>query len=133
MKQKVKIKGHLRSYLQTSLVLGIALAFVNVGIYFLDIEAGICVSGFLLIYLITMFILLYRNKSTIMNEFISFATQYGQIQRTLLRDLELPHVLMDDDGRIIWMNAAFEQVIHREKSYRKPDRKSTRLNSSHMA
>ncbi len=120
MKQKVKIKGHLRSYLQTSLVLGIALAFVNVGIYFLDIEAGICVSGFLLIYLITMFILLYRNKSTIMNEFISFATQYGQIQRTLLRDLELPHVLMDDDGRIIWMNAAFEQVIHREKSYRKP-------------
>ena len=120
MKQKVKIKGHLRSYLQTSLVLGIALAFVNVGIYFLDIEAGICVSGFLLIYLITMFILLYRNKSTIMNEFISFATQYGQIQRTLLRDLELPHVLMDDDGRIIWMNAAFEQVIHKEKSYRKP-------------
>lgn len=120
MKQKVKIKGHLRSYLQTTLILGIALAFVNVGIYFLDIEAGICVSGFLLIYLITMFILLYRNKSTIMNEFISFATQYGQIQRTLLRDLELPHVLMDDDGRIIWMNAAFEQVIHKEKSYRKP-------------
>ena len=120
MKQKVKIKGHLRSYLQTSLVLGIALAFVNVGIYFLDIEAGICVSGFLLVYLIMMSTLLYRNKSTIMNEFISFATQYGQIQRTLLRDLELPHVLMDDDGRIIWMNAAFEQVIHREKSYRKP-------------
>ena len=49
MKQKVKIKGHLRSYLQTSLVLGIALAFVNVGIYFLDIEAGICVSGIQLI------------------------------------------------------------------------------------
>lgn len=120
MKQKVKIKGHLRSYLQTTLVLGILLAFVNVGVYFLDIEAGICVSGFLLIYLITMFILLYRNKSVIMNEFINFATQYGQIQRTLLRDLELPHVLMDDDGRIIWMNVAFEQVIHKEKGYRKP-------------
>lgn len=120
MKQKVKIKGHLRSYLQTTLVLGILLAFVNVGVYFLDIEAGICVSGFLLIYLITMFILLYRNRSVIMNEFINFATQYGQIQRTLLRDLELPHVLMDDDGRIIWMNAAFEQVIHKEKGYRKP-------------
>lgn len=120
MKQKVKIKGHLRSYLQTTLVLGILLAFVNVGVYFLDIEAGICVSGFLLIYLITMFILLYRNKSVIMNEFINFATQYGQIQRTLLRDLELPHVLMDDDGRIIWMNAAFEQVIHKEKGYRRP-------------
>ena len=120
MRQTVKIKGHLKSYLQTTLILGILLALVNIGIYFLNIKAGICVSGFLLIYLITMSTLLYRNKSIIMNEFISFATQYGQIQRTLLRDLELPHVLMDDDGRIIWMNAAFEQVIHKEKGYRKP-------------
>lgn len=120
MKQKVKIKGHLKSYLQTTLILGILLTLVNAGIYFLDIKAGICISGFLLIYLIMMFTLLYRNKSIIMNEFISFATQYGQIQKNLLRDLELPHVLMDDDGRIIWMNAAFEQIIHKEKGYRKP-------------
>lgn len=120
MKQKVKIKGHLKSYLHTTLILGILLTLVNAGIYFLDIKAGICVSGFLLVYLIMMSTLLYRNKSIIMNEFISFATQYGQIQRTLLRDLELPHVLMDDDGRIIWMNAAFEQVIHKDKGYRKP-------------
>lgn len=120
MKQKVKIKGHLKSYLQTTLILGILLLLVNVGIYFLDIKAGICISGFLVIYLIMMFTLLYRNKSIIMNEFISFATQYGQIQKNLLRDLELPHVLMDDDGRIIWMNAAFEQIIHKEKGYRKP-------------
>lgn len=119
MKQKVKLKGHLKSYLQTTLILGILLAMVNVVIYFLNIKAGICVSGFLLVYLITMTILLYKNKPVIMNEFINFATQYGQIQRTLLRDLELPHVLMDEEGRIIWMNAAFEQVVHKEKGYRK--------------
>lgn len=119
MKQKVKLKGHLKSYLQTTLILGILLAMVNVVIYFLNIKAGICVSGFLLVYLITMTILLYKNKPVIMNEFINFATQYGQIQRTLLRDLELPHVLMDEEGRIIWTNAAFEQAVHKEKGYRK--------------
>ena len=54
-----------------------------------------------------------------MNEFISFATQYGQIQRRLLRDLELPHVLMDETGKIIWTNIAFENVVHKEKGYRK--------------
>ena len=73
----------------------------------------------MIIYLIAMSSLLYRNKPIIMNEFISFATQYGQIQRKLLRDLELPHVLMDDAGKIIWTNTAFEQVIHKEKGYRK--------------
>ncbi|MDE6916538.1 MAG: DHH family phosphoesterase, partial [Lachnospiraceae bacterium] len=119
MKQKVKLKGHLKAYLQTSLILGILLALVNAGVYFLDILAGVCVSGFLLIYLITMLILLYRNKPVIMNEFVNFATQYGQVQKTLLRDLDLPHVLMDDDGKIIWTNAAFERVIHKDKGYRK--------------
>lgn len=119
MKQKVKLKGHLKVYLQTALILGILLALVNVGIYFLDIRAGICVSIFLVVYLFVMSTLLYRNKPIIMNEFINFATQYGQIQRKLLRDLELPHVLMDDTGKIIWTNAAFEQVIHKDKGYRK--------------
>ena len=119
MKQKVKLKGHLKSYLQTTLTLGILLAFVNVGIYFLNIKAGICVSGFLAIYLLMMATLLYRNKPVIMNEFINFATQYGQIQKRLLRDLELPYVLMDEDGKMIWTNAAFEQVVHKDKGYQK--------------
>lgn len=120
MKKKIKLKGRLRAYLQATLLLGVLLALVNVGIYFLDKWAGICVSGFLAVYLIVMCTLLFRNKPLIMNEFISFATQYGQVQRKLLRDLELPHVLMDDAGKIVWTNEAFEQVVHKEEGYKKP-------------
>ena len=119
MKQRIKLKGRLKAYLQTAIVLGIVLAGVNVGIYFLDIRSGAIVSLFLVIYFVAMLILLYHNKPIIMNEFVSFATQYGQIQRRLLRDLELPHVLMDDAGKIIWTNIAFENVVHKEKGYRK--------------
>ena len=119
MKQRIRLKGRLKAYLEAALVLGAVLAGVNIGIYFLDIGAGVIVSAFLVVYFIVMLILLYYNKPIIMNEFISFATQYGQIQRKLLRDLELPHVLMDEDGRIIWTNIAFEQVVHKEKGYRK--------------
>ena len=120
MKQKrIRLKGHLRSYLQATLILGFILAIVNVGIYFLDITAGLCVTAFLALYLIVMLALLNHNKPLILNEFISFATQYGQIQRRLLRDLELPHVLMDENGRIIWTNIAFEKITHKEKGYRK--------------
>ncbi len=119
MKQRIKLKGRLKAYLQTAIILGIVLAGVNVGIYFLDIRSGTIVSFFLVIYFVAMLILLYHNKPIIMNEFVSFATQYGQIQRRLLRDLELPHVLMDDAGKIIWTNIAFENVVHKEKGYRK--------------
>lgn len=119
MKQKLKIKGRLRTYLQVSLILGIILAVVNAVIYFMDIRAGLVLTAFLAVYLLVTSILRYQNKSVMMNELVSFATQYGQIQRKLLRDLELPHVLMDENGKIIWTNAAFEQVIHKEKGYRK--------------
>lgn len=119
MKQKLKIKGRLRTYLQMSLIMGIILAVVNAVIYFMDIRAGLVLTAFLVVYLLVTSILRYQNKSVMMNELVSFATQYGQIQRKLLRDLELPHVLMDENGKIIWTNAAFEQVIHKEKGYRK--------------
>ena len=54
-----------------------------------------------------------------MNELVSFATQYGQIQKRLLRELELPHALLDDTGKVIWTNVAFENIIHQPKGYNK--------------
>lgn len=54
-----------------------------------------------------------------MNELISFATEYGQIQRKLLRDMDLPYALLDDAGKVIWTNIAFETVVHQPKGYRK--------------
>lgn len=120
MKQRIRLKGRLKAYLETAITLGIVLAGVNIGIYFLDFRSGIVVSAFLFIYFVVMLALLFYNKPIIMNEFVSFATQYGQIQRVLLRELELPHVLMDEEGRIIWTNAMFEQMVHKDKGYRKP-------------
>ena len=119
MKTKIKIKGRLRTYLQTFLILGILLAAVDVWIYILDAKAGILLSVFVIIYLASCLLMLNYNKPIIMNELVSFATQYGQIQRQLLRDLELPHALLDENGKVIWTNKAFEMVVHKEKGYNK--------------
>lgn len=63
--------------------------------------------------------LYFYNKPVIINELVSFATQYGQIQKRLLRELELPHALLDDTGKVIWTNQAFENVIRQPKGYSK--------------
>ena len=42
----------------------------------------------------------------------------------LLRELDLPYALLDDGGKVIWTNAAFENIVHQPKGYRKSDRKS---------
>lgn len=119
MKNSVKLKGRLKSYLQSSLYLGFLLIVVDVLIYMIDYRAGLILSGFIIFYIAIILSMILYNKPIIMNELVSFATQYGQIQRRLLRDLELPHALLDDGGRIIWTNIAFERMVHQEKGYRK--------------
>jgi len=84
MKNSVKLKGRLKSYLQTSIYLGVLLVLVNLGIYVIDYRAGLVLTCFVLFYFAIVIALLLYNKPVIMNELISFATQYGQIQRKLL-------------------------------------------------
>lgn len=119
MKRSIKLKGRLKRYLQTSVYMGVLLIFVNLCLYLLDYRAGLIITCFVIFYFAVTLSLLMYNKPVIMNELVSFATQYGQIQRKLLRDLELPHALLDDEGKIIWTNIAFEKAVHKEKGYRK--------------
>lgn len=119
MNSKLKLKGRLRLYFQLPVLFGILLALTDVVIYTIDVSAGIILSGFTLLYLIFFLLLEHFNKPVIMNELVSFATQYGQIQKRLLRDLELPNALLDEGGKIIWANTAFIQAVGKEKPLNK--------------
>ncbi len=119
MKNKIKLKGVLRSYTHISIYLGILLGIVTIGLWFVDIRSGIIATVFTAFYF-AIVLLFYRNNTPIiMNELISFATEYGQIQRQLLRELEVPYVLLDNAGKVFWTNRAFEEIVHKGKGYRK--------------
>lgn len=119
IKKRIRLKGRLRIYMQTSLYLGLLLLLVDVGTYFLDVRAGFLLSCFLLFYFGMIVLLMFYNRPVILNEMISFATQYGQVQKTLLRDMVIPYALLDENGRVIWCNTAFKTAIHSEKGFRK--------------
>ena len=119
MKKRIRLKGKIRTYLLFSIYLGALLLIVNAGILVLDYRAGILLGFFTVFYFAVTLSLYFYNKPVIMNELISFATQYGQIQKRLLRELELPYALLDDAGKVVWTNQAFESVIHQPKGYSK--------------
>lgn len=119
LKSKIKLKGRLKKYVQTSLYLGFLLAVVNLVVYLINVPSGLVVTCFLLLYFAVVLSLQFYNKPVIINELVSFATQYGQIQKVLLRELELPYAMLDETGKIVWTNEAFERTVHKEKGYRK--------------
>lgn len=119
MKNKIKLKGMLKSYISISVYLGILLCAVDLAVWCLDVRSALVMTAFTVFYFLILFFFSRNNKPIIMNELISFATEYGQIQRQLLRELEVPYVLLDDSGKVFWTNKAFEQVVHKGKGYRK--------------
>lgn len=120
MNKNLKFKGRLRLYFRLPVWFGILWAVMDAAIYTIDVKAGMIMSGFTLVYLISFLVLEHFNRSVVMNELVSFATQYGQIQKKLLWDLELPNALLDESGKVIWANKAFLQIVGKEKIENKP-------------
>ena len=119
-KTRIRLKGKLKTFLRIFIYLGILLALVMIAVFTVDFTAGLIVAAFAALYFMAVVYLDFYNKPIIMNELVSFATEYGQIQKRLLRELDLPHALLDDTGKVIWTNTAFEKAVHQEKGFHKP-------------
>ncbi len=120
MKKRVKIKGKLSGYFNAPLRLGLFMVLANILIYFISWPAGIVLTVFLVIYFAVTVSQLLNSRVLLLNEMVSFATEYGQVQKKLLKELDLPYAILDDTGRVIWINQAFDRVVHGEKILRKP-------------
>ncbi|WP_026526673.1 DHH family phosphoesterase [Butyrivibrio sp. VCD2006] len=118
-KARIRLKGKLKTFLRIFIYLGILLALVMIAVFTVDFTAGLIVAAFAALYFMAVIYLDFYNKPIIMNELVSFATEYGQIQKRLLRELDLPHALLDDTGKVVWTNVAFERAVHQEKGFHK--------------
>ena len=110
MAKTIRIKGKMRVYMLLLVVLGVLLGAFNVPIYFLNVKAGIAVSVFVILYFIGLLLFWVYIRANLLEELVSFATEYGQVQKQILKELRLPHALLDENGKILWSNAAFENL-----------------------
>jgi len=114
MKTKVRVKGALRIYMMSLLYVGILLMLIAVCTIAKNIQVGLLVGGVAVLCFILFFLTRLKSGKIVFDELISFATAYGQIQKKLLYELELPYVLLDDTGRIMWNNKAFYQILNKK-------------------
>ncbi len=52
MKKRIRLKGHIKSYIQFSIYLGILLLFVDVAVYLINLQAGLLLTGYTVVYFI---------------------------------------------------------------------------------
>ena len=115
----MRLKGQLRMYMSWPLIMTILLAAVDIWVYVIDKKAGFIMTVFILIYLGIAGGLYFYNRSLILADLIQFSAQYKGIEHTLLKELAVPYAIALEDGRILWKNDAFAELMdnpRKEKS-----------------
>ena len=110
-KEKIKLRGQLKLYIQWPSVMAVLLVAMNVWVYMIDKRAGSLMVFFVLIYIIMAGSLYLRSKTVLLKDLVEFAAQYGIVQNTLLKELTVPYAILMSDGKTIWMNDLFREIL----------------------
>ena len=115
--KKVRARGILRHIGAVPLIMSLFLVIPLIIVYSLSRKAAIVFFVTWAVYfLISLFIFL-TSKGNIRREMVNFASDYGQVQKGLLKGLAVPYALLDEDGHFVWSNAGFSAIIHKDKFY----------------
>ena len=70
---------------------------------------------FVLVYAACVTVMYFYSKSLVLADMVEFAAQYSVVQNTLLKELSIPYAILQSDGKIIWTNTQFDDVLGEEK------------------
>ena len=117
--KNIRFTGKMKIYMQWPLWMTILLGLGTVAMFTISPKAGFFMLALTVVYAVIAWMLCAGSQKDIFSEFVTFATQYGQVQRKLLKAFHIPYALMDETGRLIWMNDAFMETTGKEKDYHK--------------
>lgn len=106
-------KGRLKGCFPLFLLLILFLA-MNVAIWAISVRAGILILIFTLITLgLVLWFYIYR-RGEIRRMLITNNLDQSLIQYQLMQELPFPYALVDEKGKIFWVNKAFNQICPME-------------------
>ena len=119
MNKGIRFKGFLDFYLRWPYYLFLLLAAGSIGVFCVNKQAGLISFIVDLVYLLVAWLIFYTQRNRFVDEMISFATNYGQVQKKIMMDMMIPYALIDRSGRFLWMNKLFMDIIGKNKDYHK--------------
>ena len=119
MKSKTKYRGRLGFYMLTPVLALIPFAALAAAMFYFNLRAGQAVLIALVVYAVFVIIVYFGTKAAIFQEMVTFATHYGNIQKEILDQFELPYALLDETGKVLWVNENFTKLTGKEKDFHK--------------
>ena len=117
MNFKVAPKGPLKTYMTWPVVMALMWTVLVIILFLIDRKAGFIALLFLFLHIGLTIWIWTRSRAKLLDDLITFAAGYGQVQKNLLKDFVLPYALLTEEGHMLWMNEAFMELVGKDKSF----------------
>lgn len=87
--------------------------FRNSNIYLYILMAGFGAYTGIFIYLIT------SVRRNMLNDMLKFSAKYSQVQNKLLKEMNIPYCILDQKGKMLWLNRAMAQTMEVDFDFNK--------------
>lgn len=107
---KDKLNGYIPFYLRIPIYFVVITFPMVVWGYMQEVTYGAFLNIIFIIYFVIAIIVYNFGKSKYKQELINFAADYTQVQKKLIKGLDIPYGLLDKDGKFLWGNSALNDI-----------------------
>lgn len=119
MKRGLKRNGVLNIYLNLPIFLSILFLVMVIRLFMLNRTSGYAGAVFFVIYLVIVVPFHLGSKKKISRELIEFAANYGRLQNNLIKEMDIPYAVLNEEGQLLWGNDKFLEIIVNKKAARR--------------
>ncbi len=97
--------------------MAVLLIIMNIVVYGIHTTSGVVVTIFILAYFGVVMYLYFRKRPNIMSDLVAFSFAHGSVQSKLIKELAVPYTLVDSNGRVLWSNKAFYDIVKSDRQH----------------
>ncbi len=106
MNNKTRAEEFLKSYLRWPVFISVLLVLMTGAVSLIDKKSGAIVAIFTLLSILLLVFIYVRSHKEILGSMIKFAMESNDSMMSLLKDIEIPYMIIAESGQILWKNQA---------------------------
>lgn len=119
MNRGMKVRGAMRLNLGWPIIFAVFFLLMSCRIFYLDREAGMLAWFCWLLYVMITAAINLGGRKRLHQDLVGFAANYGQMQLTVMKELDLAYAVLNEEGQLLWGNDHFLNVIGNKKAARR--------------
>lgn len=118
-KLQIKYSGNVMRHWFWCVLMTLLLCVLTGIVLYVNLVAGCLVAGFTVVFYLIMVGMELYYRPRVLQELLDFTGKYKEIEREMLKGLAIPYGIVQQDGRVLWMNEAMASMTGKPENCHK--------------